>query len=183
MAGATRPRQMQRGRSTDLPAELRHPHRARISRNSGGTCLRAWPRIHRRRGDHHKVSRGVMRFGSMPAKVSRTLKPKTGSTRIGWFLRSPQSAASSKSARHFDRHARTDAIGAAGPTGIEEPAVDLCSAISCAAGWHRHWMARHERRAEAGRECRLAAHYPGRSRCPRPWPCSRRGNDTSPGSA
>ena len=58
-------------------------------------------------------------------------------------------------ARHLDRHAAAGAVFAAGPPGIDQPAVDivfrnqLAQQIAVNGG-----VARQERRAEAGREVR-----------------------------
>ena len=61
-------------------------------------------------------------------------------------------------ARHLDRHAAADAVDAAGPAGVHQPAVDLVLGDVVAqqvAVFRRR--TRQERRAEAGREFRLDA--------------------------
>ncbi len=58
-------------------------------------------------------------------------------------------------ARRLDRHAMADAVFAAGPAGVDEPAIDvvLGDVFLQQVGINRR-MARQERRAEAGRELR-----------------------------
>ena len=98
-------------------------------------------------------------------------------------LSEPLSAAVKQRARRLDRHAAADAVFAAGPAGIDQPAIDLVlvDVVAQQIGIDRR-VARQERRAEAGREFRLHADQT-LSRCRRPWRCSPRGNDTSPDSA
>jgi hypothetical protein len=61
-------------------------------------------------------------------------------------------------ARHLDRHAAADAVFSAGPTGVDEPAIDAVRADQFAQqiAVDRR-MARQERRAEAGGEFGLDA--------------------------
>src|SRR3546814_2528143 len=64
-----------------------------------------------------------------------------------------------KRAGHLDRHARAGAILAAGPAGVDQPAIDaaLGNALLQKIAINRR-MTRHERRAEAGGESRSEEH-------------------------
>src|SRR3546814_4567172 len=61
-----------------------------------------------------------------------------------------------KRAGHLDRHARAGAVLAAGPAGVDQPAIDaaLGNALFQKIAVNRR-MTRHERRAEAGGESRF----------------------------
>jgi hypothetical protein len=93
--------------------------------------------------------------GSTPGSAVGTWKPNSGSVRIGWCFSAPDSAASS-SARVALIGMRRPAELAAGPAGVDQPAVDVVLgdqlAQHVAVGAR---MPRHERRAEASREGRL----------------------------
>ena len=87
-------------------------------------------------------------------------------------------------ASRLDRHAAAGAVFAAGPAGVDQPAIDIVlgDQVAQQVAVDRR-IARQERRAEAGGEFRLRLVARGRARCPPPSRYSRTGSDTSPAPA
>ena len=137
-------------RLTSLPTN--GSNSAKLCSNRRAGCARS----RHRRACRARCRAGRGRSGGRSAQLSGTRKPKLGSWRIGAPARLPSSAARSKRAGMGDRHALADAVGAARPAGVDEPAIGLVARDPLA----EHLgvfgrVARHERRAEAGREHRL----------------------------
>ena len=87
-------------------------------------------------------------------------------------------------ARHLDRHAAAGAVFAAGPAGVDQPAIDIVLGDQLAQ--HVAIDARDRAAGTASRSrwrIPAAARCPSRARCRRPSRCSRTGSDTSPAPA
>ena len=118
-----------------------------------------------------------------PGRSSGISRPNGGCSRKATSASLPSSAASSIARVCAQADALAGAVGPAAPAGVDQPAVGVVPAHQLAQhlGVDRR-VARHEGRAEAGREGRLRL-LDARPRCRRPGRCSRTGNGTSPARA
>ena len=100
-----------------------------------------------------QVLRGSRIELSTPGTATGTSKPKFGIVAELDILQAAVERCIQERAGFLDRHALADAVLAAGPAGVDQPAVDIAlgDALLEQVAVDRR-MARHERRAEAGRE-------------------------------
>ena len=131
-----------------------------------------------------QVLTGSRMCGSTPGSEVGTAKPKYVSVRNSALRKLAVERRGQQRARHLDRHAPAGAVLAAGPAGVDQPAIDivlgdqLAQQVAVDAEDRAAGTASRSRwRIPAAARCR------GRARCRRPWRCSRTGSGTSPAPA